>query len=106
VEFMVDKWALGKGFSEYFGFLCQFSFHRLFYIHHLSSGSCTIGQLVADVPSKLSLIPPQETKKKNNNKLNNMRVRNEYHAKIPVFLQACKTSKRMWPLIGLADIKI
>jgi hypothetical protein len=30
---------------------------------HLISGTGTIGQLVADVPSKLSLTPPQETKK-------------------------------------------
>jgi hypothetical protein len=29
-----------------------------------SSGAGTIGQLVADVPSGLSLTPPQETKKK------------------------------------------
>jgi hypothetical protein len=29
--------------------------------HHLSSGTGTIGQLVADVPSGLSLTPPQET---------------------------------------------
>jgi hypothetical protein len=32
--------------------------------HHLSSGAGTIGQVVADVPSRLSLTPPQETKKK------------------------------------------
>jgi hypothetical protein len=29
-----------------------------------SSGAGTIGQLVADIPSGLSLTPPQETKKK------------------------------------------
>jgi hypothetical protein len=32
----------------------------LFHIHHLSSGASKIGQLVADVPSGLSLTPPQE----------------------------------------------
>jgi Icc-related predicted phosphoesterase len=32
--------------------------------HHLSSGADTIGQLVANVPSGLSLTQPQETKKK------------------------------------------
>jgi hypothetical protein len=32
--------------------------------HHLSSGAGTIGQLVADVPSGLSVTPPQETEKK------------------------------------------
>jgi hypothetical protein len=50
-------------FSEYFGFPCQFSFHRLLQIHHLSSGAGTTRQLVADVPSGLSLTQPQETKK-------------------------------------------
>jgi hypothetical protein len=55
--FVVNKVALGQVFSEYFGFPCQFSFHRLFHIHHhhLSSGAGTIGQRVADVPSGLSL---------------------------------------------------
>jgi hypothetical protein len=56
--------ALGQVFSEYFGFPCQFTFHRLLHIHHLSSGAGRIGQSVADVPSGLSLTPPQETKKK------------------------------------------
>jgi hypothetical protein len=65
VGFVVDEVALGKVFSEYFGFPCQVSFHRLLHIHHhLSSGAGTIGQIVADVPSGLSLTPPQETKKK------------------------------------------
>jgi hypothetical protein len=37
--------ALGQDFSEYFGFPCQFSFHRLLHNHHhLSSGAGTIGQ--------------------------------------------------------------
>jgi hypothetical protein len=53
------KLALGQVFFEYFGFPCQFSFHRLLQIHHhLSSGAGTIGQLVADVPSGLGLTPP------------------------------------------------
>jgi hypothetical protein len=30
--------------------------------HHLASGAGTIGQTMADVPSGLSLTPPQETK--------------------------------------------
>jgi hypothetical protein len=63
MEFVVDKMALEQVFSEYFGFPCQFSFHRLFHTHHLSSGAGTIGQLVADVPSGRSLTPPQETRK-------------------------------------------
>jgi hypothetical protein len=62
VGFVVDKVALGKVFSEYFGFPSQFSLHRLLHIyHHLSSGAGTIGQTVADVTSGLNLIPPQET---------------------------------------------
>jgi hypothetical protein len=64
VEFVVDKVAVGQVFSEYFGFPCQLTFHRLLHIHHLKSGAGTIGQLVADVPSGLSLTPPQETKTK------------------------------------------
>jgi hypothetical protein len=64
VGFVVDEVVLGQVFSEYFGFPCQFSIHRLLHIHRLSSGAGTINQLVADVPSGLSLIPTQETKKK------------------------------------------
>jgi hypothetical protein len=61
----MDRVALGQVISEYFGFPCQFSFHRLLKIHyHVPSGAGTISQLVADVPSGLSLTPPQETKKK------------------------------------------
>jgi hypothetical protein len=61
VGFVVDKVALGQVFYEYLDFPCQFSFRRLLHTHHLSSGGGTIGQLVADVPSGLSLTPPQET---------------------------------------------
>jgi hypothetical protein len=65
VGFVVDKVALGQVFSKYFSFPCQFSFHRLLHTHHhLSHGAGKIGQLVADVPSGLSLTPHQETKKK------------------------------------------
>jgi hypothetical protein len=61
--FVVDKVILGQVFSQYFGFPCQFSFHRLFHIHrHLSSGTGTVGQLVADVQSGLSLAPLQKLK--------------------------------------------
>jgi hypothetical protein len=64
VGFVVDKVALGQVSSEYFGFPCQFSLHRLLHSHHLSSEAGTIGQLVTDIPSGLSLTPPRETKKK------------------------------------------
>jgi hypothetical protein len=49
VGFVVDKVALGQGFSEYFGFPCQFLFHRLLHTHHhhhLPSGSGTRGQVL------------------------------------------------------------
>jgi hypothetical protein len=64
VGFVVDKVALGQVFSEYFCFACQFSFHRLLHTHRLSFGAGTVGQIVADVPSELSLTPPQEIRKK------------------------------------------
>jgi hypothetical protein len=58
VGFVVDKVALEQIFSEYFGFPCQFAFHRLLYNHHqLSSGASTIGQIVAAVPSGLKSHP-------------------------------------------------
>jgi hypothetical protein len=53
----MEKVALRQVFSQYFGFPCQFSFHRLLHVHHLTSGVGTIGELVADVPSGLSPIP-------------------------------------------------
>jgi hypothetical protein len=53
----------GAGFLGILRFPLPFSFHRLLHTH-LSSGAGTIGQTVVDVPSRLSLIPPQETKKK------------------------------------------
>jgi hypothetical protein len=53
----VDKVALGQVFSEYF----DFPFHQMLHTR-LSSGSGTIHQLVADVPSGLSLTPSKETK--------------------------------------------
>jgi hypothetical protein len=33
VGFLVDEVTLGPVFSKYFGFLCQFSFHRLIIYH-------------------------------------------------------------------------
>jgi hypothetical protein len=54
------KWHWSKVFSVYFGFPCQFSFHRLLHIRHLSSGAVTIRQLVADVPSGFSSPHPKK----------------------------------------------
>jgi hypothetical protein len=60
--------ALEQVFSEYFSFPCQ-SFHQLLHIHHHPLfGAGKIGQTVADVPSGLSLTPPQETKTKTKTK--------------------------------------
>jgi hypothetical protein len=50
VQVMWDV-ALEQFFSEYVGFPCQFSFHRLLHTHHLSSGAGTVGHSVDDVPS-------------------------------------------------------
>jgi hypothetical protein len=56
--FVVDKVALGQVSSEYFSIPCQFSFHRLHDIqHHPSTGAGTVGKIVADIPSELSLTP-------------------------------------------------
>jgi hypothetical protein len=66
VGFVVDKVTLGQVFSEYFGFPCQFSFHESLRAHP-SSRTITIGQLVADVPSGLSLTSRQKTKQKKTN---------------------------------------
>jgi hypothetical protein len=44
---MVDKVALGQVFSEYFGFPCQSSFHKIFFIIIIITtitGAGTIGQ--------------------------------------------------------------
>jgi hypothetical protein len=55
----VGQVALGQVFSEYFSFPCQFSSHQLLHTHHhLSSGTGTIGQIVASLSSGLT--PPQE----------------------------------------------
>jgi hypothetical protein len=55
-----EQSGIGADFLRYFGVPYQFPFH----IHHrrLSSGSGIISQLAADVPSGLSLTPPQEKK--------------------------------------------
>jgi hypothetical protein len=50
------KLELGQVFSEYFGFPCRFSFHQMLR-NHLSTEAGIIGQVVADVPSALSLNP-------------------------------------------------
>jgi hypothetical protein len=69
VRAMVRTWGICGAqsgtrarFLREFGFLCH-PFHRLLHTHHHhhpSSGVGTIGQTVANVPSGLSLTPPQE----------------------------------------------
>jgi hypothetical protein len=52
---------MGRVFSKYLSFPYQ-SFHRLLDTnYHPSSRAGTIGQIVADIPSGISLTPPQET---------------------------------------------
>jgi hypothetical protein len=70
VGFVVDKVAPGQVFSEYFDFSCQFSFHRLLHIHHLSSVAGTIGQSVAAVPNGPSFTPPPLSELKKINRMN------------------------------------
>jgi hypothetical protein len=60
---MVDKVALRQVFSEYFSFLCQFSFHRLLQTHHLSSGAGTIGQIVPTYQVGSVSLHPKKLKK-------------------------------------------
>jgi hypothetical protein len=72
---MWDLWGIKRHwgrflFSEYFCFPCQFSFHRLLYIHHHhhpSSGAGTIDQIKVELPSGFSLTPPQKLKKETEN---------------------------------------
>jgi hypothetical protein len=52
VGFVVDKVALGRVLSEYFGFPCQILHH------HNHPGQATIGQTVAAVPSGPRWTPP------------------------------------------------
>jgi hypothetical protein len=67
---------VGQVLSEYFDVPCQVSFHRLLHTHHhLSSGAGTEGQLLADVPSGLSLAPTKETKKKSTTGVEPTRVK-------------------------------
>jgi hypothetical protein len=57
IGYVMNKTTLGGAATEYFGFPCQVSFHRLFHTHHHhpSSVAGSIGQLVATGPSGLSL---------------------------------------------------
>jgi hypothetical protein len=52
VGFVVEKVPLGQVFSEYFGFPCHFSLHRLLHIHHLSSGAGTATNWTQSHPPK------------------------------------------------------
>jgi hypothetical protein len=61
---VVDKVALGQVFSEYFGFLCQFSFHQLLHTHHLSSRAGNNRPAGGQRTKWTVLPPPQETKGK------------------------------------------
>jgi hypothetical protein len=63
---VVDKVALGQVFSEYFGFLCQSSFHQLLHTHHhLSSGAGIIGQQWPTYQVDSVTPHPEKLKRKN-----------------------------------------
>jgi hypothetical protein len=78
--FVMNKVALGLVFFEYFGFTCQFSFHRLLHTDYLSSGAGTIGRLVADVPSGLSLTQNKKLQKKKTQRVCQMATLFSYFA--------------------------
>jgi hypothetical protein len=60
VGFVVNKVALGQVFSKYFGFPCR-SFHRVLHSHlHPSSSAAAIGQIMAHIPTRLSLTHPKK----------------------------------------------
>jgi hypothetical protein len=61
----VGKVGLEQVFSEYFGFSCCDTFQRLLHIHHHPlSGAGTVGKILSDVRSGLSLIPTQQSEQK------------------------------------------
>jgi hypothetical protein len=57
--FLVDKVALGRVSSAYFGFFYEISFHRLLYTHHHPSSWA--GTVVADTQRGHVLTPHQGT---------------------------------------------
>jgi hypothetical protein len=80
VGFVVDEVALGQVSSEYFGFSCRFLFHQMLHTY-LSPGAGPISQLVADLPSGLSLIAPHEIKKNNTGSAAKLATRTEWDGK-------------------------
>jgi hypothetical protein len=58
---VVDKVELVQVFFEYFGLPCQFLVHQIL---HTRLRTGTLGQLVANTPSGLSIMPPHKIKKK------------------------------------------
>jgi hypothetical protein len=58
---MWDLWWTKVALGLIIYFPCQFSSHRFLHTHHhLSSEAGTIGQIVTEVPSGLSLTHPKE----------------------------------------------
>jgi hypothetical protein len=54
---MVDEVAIGQVFSEYFGFLCQSSFHQFLHNHHHLSWGLYNRVVIAAVPNGLKSNP-------------------------------------------------
>jgi hypothetical protein len=59
VRFVVKKVELRQVSSDDLGFL-RHRFHRLLHAYNLSYGAGTIGQIVIDIPSLLSLTASEE----------------------------------------------
>jgi predicted sugar kinase len=64
VGFVVDQVALGQVFSEYFGFLCQSSFHP---ISPQSPSPIIRGWYNRPVVAAVPKVPPHKFKKKKEN---------------------------------------
>jgi hypothetical protein len=92
VEFVVDKVALGRVFSEFFGFPCQSSFHQLLHNHpHLSSGVGTTGQKWPQYKG-LSLTPLAI--KKRNSELYRFVILKDYRCETGIFMEGLRKSKK------------
>jgi hypothetical protein len=88
----MDKVALEQVFSEYFDFLCQYSFHQLLHNHpHLSSGVCIIG---LKWPQYKGLSPiPLAIKKGTQNYIDSC-FEKDYRSEIGIFMEGLRKSKK------------
>jgi hypothetical protein len=64
VGFVVDKVALGRVFSEYFGFPCQSSFHQILHHHNHLGQAKQANQWLPCQVDPVGLHPPLSELKK------------------------------------------